>query len=121
MRTRGFQRRTLRGAILIFWFACVWTPDLFGQGLTIQNGSPLPDGVTGASYSQTLTATGGVLPSYTWSLVAGQGNLPAGLSLSSTTGVISGTPTAVGTSNFRVRVTSPGASGEKSFTIQISP
>src|SRR6188508_3371727 len=107
MRTTGFQRTALRVAILVCWFVCVWTPDLFGQ-LMIPTQSPLADGVIGTAYSQTLTATGGVLPSYTWTLVAGQGNLPAGLSLSSTTGVISGTPTAAGTSNFRVRVTSPG-------------
>ena len=118
MRTTGFQRAALRGAILIFWFACVWTPDLFGQGLTIQTASPLPDGNTGASYSQTLTATGGV--AYAWTIVAGQGNLPAGLSLSSS-GVISGTPTAVVTANFRVRVTSLQLSGEKNFALQISP
>ena len=49
MRTTGFQRTALRGAILIFWFACVWTPDLFGQGLTIPTPSPLPDGVTGTA------------------------------------------------------------------------
>ena len=121
MRTAGFQRTALRVSILIFWFACVWTPDLFGQGLTIPTASPLPDGVTGAAYSQTLTATGGIGPNYAWSLVPGQGNLPAGLSLSVREGVISGTPTATGTSNFRVRVTNLTQSGEKNFTIQISP
>ena len=121
MRTTGSQRTALRVSILILWFACVWTPDLFGQGLTIQNPSPLPDGVTGAAYpSQTLTATGGLGPGYQWSLVLGQGNLPAGLSLNMTSGVISGTPTAAGTSNFRVRVENLVRSGEKNFTIQIS-
>ena len=119
MRTTGFQRTALRAAILVCWFACVWTPDLFGQ-LMIPTQSPLADGVIGTAYSQTLTATGGVVPSYTWTLVAGQGNLPAGLSLSSG-GVISGMPTAAGTSNFRVRVTNLQQSVEKNFTIQISP
>ena len=41
MRTTGFQRTALRGAILIFWFACVWTPDLFGQ-LTIPTAIATP-------------------------------------------------------------------------------
>ena len=68
MRTTGSQRTALRVSILIFWFACVWTPDLFGQGLTIQTASPLPDGVIGAAYSQTLTATGGIGPAYMWTL-----------------------------------------------------
>jgi large repetitive protein len=60
----------------------------------------LPDGNVGTAYSQTLSASGGVVP-YTWSLSSG--SLPAGLSLSSA-GVISGTPTTAGTSNFTVRV-----------------
>ena len=51
--------------------------------------SSLQDGTVQQAYSVTLAATGGSQP-YTWSLAGGQ--LPAGLSLSST-GVISGTPT----------------------------
>ncbi len=73
---------------------------------------------TGSSYSTTLSATGGT-PSYTWSVTAG--SLPAGLSMSST-GVISGTPTATASSNFTVTVTdnsSPGqtASAQESISI----
>lgn len=60
----------------------------------------LADGYTGVSYSQTLVAAGGKTP-YTWSRTAG--SLPAGLSLSSA-GVISGTPTTAGTSNFTIQV-----------------
>jgi hypothetical protein len=52
------------------------------------------------AYSQTLAATGGN-GTLVWSLDSG--SLPAGLSLSSG-GVISGTPTGTGTSNFTVRV-----------------
>jgi len=62
----------------------------------------LPDAHKGQAYSQTLTATGGVTP-YTWSVMAG--SLPAGLSLAGSTGVISGTPTVSGTSNFTTKVT----------------
>ncbi|MCX7170528.1 MAG: CHRD domain-containing protein [Proteobacteria bacterium] len=61
----------------------------------------LANGVVGSAYSQTLTATGGFTP-YTWAVA--NGALPAGLSLS-TAGVISGTPTAAGSSSFTVRVT----------------
>ncbi|RKY18573.1 MAG: hypothetical protein DRP63_01900 [Planctomycetota bacterium] len=54
--------------------------------------SSLPDGVEGASYSATLTATGGTTP-YTWSCVGG--DLGAiGLSLDSSTGEITGTLSA---------------------------
>jgi Putative Ig domain len=51
----------------------------------------LPSGSVGASYTATLRATGGTTP-YTWSLASG--TLPAGLSLNSSTGVISGVPAA---------------------------
>lgn len=50
----------------------------------------LPDGVTGQSYSTTLTATGGS-GKYTWSLANESAPLPPGLGLSNN-GVISGTP-----------------------------
>ena len=55
----------------------------------------LPSGQVGTAYSATLTATGGTIP-YTWSLAGG--TLPAGLLLNTSTGVISGTPTATVTS-----------------------
>ena len=53
--------------------------------------SSLPNGQTGAAYSATLAATGGVSP-YTWSLTSG--TLPAGLTLNASTGAITGTPSA---------------------------
>ncbi|HEX2712770.1 MAG TPA: chitobiase/beta-hexosaminidase C-terminal domain-containing protein, partial [Candidatus Acidoferrales bacterium] len=62
----------------------------------------LPNGTRNAAYSATLTATGGTTP-YTWSILSG--SLPAGLTLASNTGVISGTPTGTGTSTFTVQVT----------------
>jgi hypothetical protein len=50
----------------------------------------LPAGSVSSAYSQTLTASGGS-PPYTWALATG--TLPAGLSLNTSTGVISGSPT----------------------------
>jgi len=63
--------------------------------------SALPGATVGASYSQTLSASGGVLP-YTWAITTG--SLPAGLSLSSS-GAITGTPSSPGSSTFTVQVT----------------
>ena len=61
-----------------------------------------PNGVVGTPYSFTLSAAGGTTP-YTWSISAG--SLPAGLTLNTSTGVVSGTPTLAGTSSFTAKVT----------------
>lgn len=79
--------------------------------------SSLPSGIPGDPYSQTLAAAGGVTP-YSWSIVSG--NLPSGLTLNSSTGVISGTPTLSGVSNFAVQVTDAHSSTTaESFSINI--
>jgi hypothetical protein len=59
--------------------------------LTVTTTSPLPTGQLGVSYSLTLTAVGGT-GRYTWSVTTG--SLPAGLTLTAATGLISGTPSA---------------------------
>ncbi|MGH9627171.1 MAG: putative Ig domain-containing protein, partial [Bryobacteraceae bacterium] len=71
-----------------------------GQELVIETSS-LRQGVLGESYSQTLTASGGV-PPYAWS--AGQSSLPAGISLTAT-GVLRGTPTTTGSFPIVLQVT----------------
>lgn len=60
-----------------------------------------------AAYSQAITATGGVGP-YSYSLT---GNLPAGVTLNPSTGLLSGSPTAPGTFNFAVTATDTGSTG----------
>ena len=65
----------------------------------------LPLGIVNVSYSATLQATGGT-PPYTWTIK--NGSLSAGLMLSST-GAITGMPTATGTSMFTVNVSDAGA------------
>ncbi|HUK15634.1 MAG TPA: putative Ig domain-containing protein [Bryobacteraceae bacterium] len=84
--------------------------------LTITTSS-LPNGMAGSSYSQTLTASGGT-GAYTWSISSG--SLPPGLTLSAP-GIISGTPSAAGTSNFTARAQdTSGATAARQFTIAIS-
>ena len=84
--------------------------------LTIVSTSPLGTGTVGSQFSRQLLATGGSTP-YLWSLVTG--TLPAGLGLSPG-GLIVGTPTAAGTSEFTVRVTdAASATADKALTITI--
>src|SRR5215472_78007 len=63
--------------------------------------STLAAGQTSAPYTATLAATGGKTP-YNWSI--GSGSLPAGLSLSATSGVISGTTADSGTFSITFQV-----------------
>jgi Flp pilus assembly secretin CpaC len=62
----------------------------------------LPDGVLNTAYSATLQSTGGT-GAITWSLATG--TLPTGLALNASTGAITGTPTAAGTSSITVKAT----------------
>ena len=62
----------------------------------------LPAANIGVSYTTTITATGGVSP-YTFAVTTG--SLPAGLTLNSTTGALSGTPAAAGSFTFTVTIT----------------
>ncbi len=85
--------------------------------LAITTAPPLAGGVVGRTYSQTLTASGGVAP-YRWSLATGL--LPPGLTLDAASGVIAGTPTAAVTFAFTVRVTdSASNSATRDYTITI--
>ena len=67
----------------------------------LQLSASLPNPTVGVAYSQAVTATGG-LPPYTWQVVSG--SLPAGLTFNASAGVISGTPTAQGSSTFTIGV-----------------
>jgi hypothetical protein len=81
----------------------------------------LPSGSQNNTYNAMLAATGGITP-YTWSIVSG--NLPAGLSLNSSTGAITGTPSGAGVSNFTVKVSdaeTPAASATQPLSITITP
>ncbi len=83
----------------------------------VVNPATLPGGTLGTAYSQTVTATGGT-GTYTYSRSAG--SLPAGLALNTTTGAITGTPTATGTRTFTIRATDGnGAIGSRTYSVTI--
>jgi hypothetical protein len=100
---------------------------LLAIGLPACSGPPLeiapeelPPGAAGQYYEQVLTTGAG--GTERWSVDAG--SLPAGLSLSSSSGTLAGTPTEAGTFNFDVgaRVTDlPPSSGQRNYTLTILP
>jgi hypothetical protein len=76
----------------------------------------LPNGTKNGNYSQTLSVSGGSAP-YTWSAA---GSLPTGLSLNTSTGVISGKPTASGAFTFTITVKdSLGNAATQSLSLSI--
>src|SRR5437667_12225190 len=87
-------------------------------GVTITT-TTLPVGEQNVAYSTTLAASGRTQP-YTWTITTG--TLPNPLTLNSSTGGISGTPTASGTSSFTVHVTNANSkSGTHDLSITIAP
>lgn len=83
--------------------------------------SSLPIGVVGTAYSQTLTSSGGS-GSYSYSVTSG--SLPSWMTLSSG-GVLSGTPTIIGTSNFTITSTDTStgngpATASRSYSLSIN-
>ncbi|MBW3507905.1 putative Ig domain-containing protein [Janthinobacterium sp. NKUCC06_STL] len=84
--------------------------------------STVPAASVGTAYSQSVTAANGTGP-YTYAISAGA--LPAGLSLNTATGALTGTPTAGGVFNFTVRATDSSAgsgpySGARAYSLTVS-
>jgi hypothetical protein len=81
----------------------------------------LPAASAGRQDAQRITAAGGT-PPYSFSVTSGI--LPAGLSLNSSTGDISGTPTTAGTYQFTITATDASSTpntGSRAYTLQITP
>src|SRR5262245_40700826 len=96
-------------AVLLVCVAAPTRGALAGCPTLTLSPSSLPGGALATAYSQTISATGG-LPPYTYAVTAG--GLPPGLSLASGTGVLSGSPAAIGNYSFTVTATdSSGAAG----------
>ncbi|MEK7404661.1 MAG: putative Ig domain-containing protein, partial [Acidobacteriota bacterium] len=98
-----------------------WT---FGRGMRIYispmritSPATLPNGTQNVAYSQTIAVSGGTAP-YTFGLHCS--GAPGGLSLNSSTGVLSGTPTGPGYWSFQVRITdNAGAELRKHYTLGV--
>ena len=101
------------------------SPFSIGQSYTFDVAAPtiavapatLPDTTAGLTYSQTLSASGGVAP-YTFAVTAGV--LPDGLNLTAG-GALSGTSTTAATSNFTVTATDAnGQPGAQAYTVVVA-
>lgn len=92
--------------------------ELSASSLTVSPAT-IVQGIQGIAYSQTFTASGGVAP-YTFSHT---GSLPTGLTLSSS-GVLSGTPSASGTFNFTIAAADSSAptamTGSRAYTLVVA-
>jgi hypothetical protein len=87
--------------------------------LSITTSRQFPDGTLNQPYSQLLAASGGQAP-YRWAATG----LPAGLSINSTSGLISGTPTAAGDFGIAITVsdnTLTNISDRFTLTVKLPP
>lgn len=87
--------------------------------LVITSASPLPQATAYSPYSTTLAASGTMTPAV-WGVSAG--SLPAGLTLNSASGIISGTPTTPGLYSFTISLSDacvPARSISKVFTLRV--
>ncbi|AIY41596.1 Fibronectin type III domain protein [Collimonas arenae] len=79
--------------------------------------SSVAGGTVAASYAASISASGGTAP-YTYSVSAGA--LPAGISLNTASGALSGTPTAAGTFNVTVKALDVnGFNGTQAYSLVI--
>ncbi|HEY1496391.1 MAG TPA: putative Ig domain-containing protein [Candidatus Solibacter sp.] len=93
--------------------------DILPPGFAILT-TTLPDGQAGVPYAVQIQFAGGVAP-YSWTVTSGQ--LPAGITLDPSTGLVSGTPTATGSGTVTIRATdssSPRQVATRSLTLTIA-
>jgi uncharacterized repeat protein (TIGR03803 family) len=90
---------------------------IFELATVVLTPTSLPAATEGVVYSRTIAATGGIAP-YTFAVTSGV--LPAGLTLNSATGVLSGSPTVTGSFNFTITANETyGLTGSQANTVKI--
>jgi M6 family metalloprotease-like protein len=88
-----------------------------GNSFTIIGDAERSTGIVGSPYADSIVAQGALGPP-AWSIAAGA--LPPGLTLSASTGMISGTPSTSGRYNFTLLAVAGAASTTRDFVIQIA-
>jgi hypothetical protein len=90
------------------------------SGLLIaQRQSNLTPGQLNTAYSLQLSATGAGSAPLTWSVVPNSGSLPAGITLNSSTGLLSGTPTTKGDYRFQIKVSDGTRSDVQTYSLSV--
>jgi hypothetical protein len=89
----------------------------FTTALAMGSAVARPAGVMGATYDDTLRATGGT-GTYAWTVTGGA--LPQGLALAASTGVVSGYPRETGNFSYQARVASGAQNQTQTFTLSVS-
>ncbi|MCD6408281.1 putative Ig domain-containing protein, partial [bacterium] len=112
------------GVVVVFSNNNIYAQKIYKNGtlspsssLTITTEKDLPQGALEEEYNLRIGAVGGNGNRYTWQIV--EGNLPEGLSLNSTTGVISGIPAELGTFNFTISATDGISTAQQQFRLFI--
>jgi hypothetical protein len=96
-------------------------PGTVNTTFAITSATPLPSGVAGTAYAQTLTASGGSGTGYSWTVTSSGSSLTAiGLSLSGG-GALSGSSPTAGSTNFTVELTDSASNTATSgFSVTIN-
>jgi large repetitive protein len=93
-----------------------------GQSVPLALACPAATAQAGVPYSSALTAAGGI-PPYTFSVASG--SLPPGLTLNTSSGAVTGTPSAAGAFSFKGQVVDSSGSAARTVTsnctITVSP
>ena len=80
---------------------------------SITSTSPLPAATVGSAYSLKVSASGST--PMTWAVTSG--SLPSGLSLNSTSGIVSGTPSTASSATFTVTASNAAGSNSRQFAL----
>jgi formylglycine-generating enzyme required for sulfatase activity len=120
-RLHAMKKTTLRILALLLAILFSSASAALAQALQITTNATLEPILAGSPGSISFAATGGTAP-YSWAHRSG--NLPPGMSLDPTTGVLSGTPTSAGSFSFSIRVTdrsTPVLNRSKTFSLTVRP